>query len=96
MSAFPKNITITIGKSVMDTVIRDAETGDQVRYVKGIRVDLSSDGKMTADVAIDLCGVAMTVEAEEARYVLDEETLRRLAADNGFDLVARTSGEPAS
>lgn len=89
MSAFPKSVAITVGRNVHDTKILNAATGEQVPCVRGLKVELDAAGKQVVDVAIVLCGVAMTIGADEARYVLDEDTLRRLAADNGFDLVAR-------
>lgn len=88
MSAFPKSVAITVGRNVHDTKILNAATGEQVPCVRGLKVELDAAGKQVVDVTILLCDVAMTIGVDEARYVLDEDTLSRLAADNGFALVA--------
>lgn len=90
MSSFPKHLTIVLAETARASSVIDTDTGIPIPCVRGFRVaaDAGDEGA-GINVEIVLDSVGMTIATEEARYALDEETLRRLAADNGFDLVPK-------
>lgn len=91
MSSFPKHLTIILAETANFSSVFETETGTPIPCVRGFRVDVDAgaDGGGRPSVEILLDGVSMTIVTEEPRYILDEETLRRLVADNGFDLVPK-------
>lgn len=89
MSSFPKHLTLLLAETAHDSSVFETETGTPVPCVRGFRIEADASSEDLPKVEILLCKVAMTIVTEEPRYILDEETLRRLANDNGFDLVKK-------
>lgn len=84
--SFPKMVRVhTDERGPMFTEIMDAETGAKLDYIESLTVEVSMN-----ETRIELrITPTKFLFRGDAKYILDEEALRRLAADNGFDIIAQ-------
>lgn len=90
MKTFPKGVRVVVDPiSPYESAVFDIENGKPVDNVTAVKISLDARGERpenSIEVTLSFIPVEVTGEAV---YRVDEETLRRLANDNGFDLVAR-------
>lgn len=85
---FPKGVTVSLGRTPVECLITDIETGMPVDNVVAVKLDLDAATAKRPRITLVLEGVRIKVEGA-AEYEVDEATLRVLAGAQGFDLIPR-------
>ena len=89
MKPFPQGLTLEIAEHAFESRVLDTASGEMVDGVVAViaEVDARPGHDHLSKVTIVLEGQLVKAIAQNAEYQIPEAVLRRLAADNGFDLV---------
>lgn len=89
---FPAGVRIEAGPTVVSSRVFDVESGEAISNVRRIEIDLDAESENPFSKVKLHIMPAKFFFIGAAHYVVPEDTLRRLAAENGFDLVPKASG----
>lgn len=88
----PKGVRVVLSpEGAHHGAVFDIDTDEMVEFVAGVKVDVNArTGENTLEIT--LAHIPVEIRGEPL-YRVDEETLRRLAEDNGYDIRPRAREE---